>query len=190
MNAMTHTGSVHVFERAGLGKAPYSYLGIEKESTSCQFCGTGIIFKFWLRSADGKRFFVGSDCIFKSGDAGLARLIDADVKKHQKELRDDRNKALIETFEAFMAANPGYWSRDTRPHPFRWLAAQGKTMGDYQRFIYEHGGASKKASLARQLLIAANVALPTSKRSKSAAAAPTSAAPSAKKGTAGKPAVR
>lgn len=176
---MTPVKQIHVFEKAGLGAAPYQYLGIEKQSTSCQYCGTGILFKFWLRSADGKQFFVGSDCIFKSGDAGLARVISDDVRKHQKELRDDRSAALVATFESFLKANPDFFANDKRPHPYAYYAAQGKTQGDYNKFCYEHAGTSKKASLARQFLIAAGVQLPATKRGRSSSA-PSAASSSSK----------
>lgn len=173
----------HVFETAKLGQAPYHYLGCEKAiyvacpgapmqpGATCQYCGTGIMYKFWLQSADGKRFFVGSDCIIKSGDLGLKNVIDADVKRLQKEVRDSRNQSLVETFEAFLKVNPDFWTRDVRPHPVYFYAKQGKTMGDYRKFCYEHSGLSSKATIARQLLIAAGVELPASKRGKSKAAA-------------------
>src|SRR5690348_11414603 len=64
--------AIHIFEKAGLGNAPYKFTHVEKNKTSCQFCGTPIIYKFWLTSSDGKSFFVGSDCIYKASDAGLS----------------------------------------------------------------------------------------------------------------------
>jgi hypothetical protein len=170
--------SIHVFEKAGLGKAPYRYLGMEElrgplampgggfcgapgqPMGSCQYCSTGIAYLFWLESADGEKFYVGSDCIYKSGDAGLRRIIEPIVAQHQATLRADRNRLLIDLFEDYLKKNPTYWSDDKRPHPFSWAAAQGKTYGDYSRFVYEHSGSSNKAAKARQFLIAANVALP------------------------------
>jgi hypothetical protein len=183
------TTLIHVFEKAGLGKAPYRYLGCEKSiyqacvgapiqpASTCNYCGTAIMYKFWLESADGKKFWVGSDCIFKSGDAGLKHAIDADVRKYQKEVRDSRTAALVDTFEAFLKANPTFFADDKRPHPYAFYAAQGKTQGDYNRFCYEHAGPSKRATLARQFLVAAGVQLPAAKRGRS------SSAPSVASGT-------
>jgi hypothetical protein len=169
---------IHVFEKAGLGKSPYKYLGCEvargpiqmpgggtcgapgQPMGACQYCSTGIAYLFWLESADGKKFYVGSDCIFKSGDAGLQRIIAPLVAQHNKEIRDARSTVLINLFTDYLSKNPTYWQDDKRPHPFAWAAAQGKTHGDYNRFCNEHSGISSKARLARQFLIAANVPLP------------------------------
>ena len=58
---------VHKFELAGLGLAPYTFLGCERKvyqacqgapeqpGGSCDYCGTGIMYQFLLRSADGRR---------------------------------------------------------------------------------------------------------------------------------------
>ena len=173
--------SMHVFESAGLGKAPYKFLGVEElrgpiqlgngvscgspgqPMGSCQYCSTGIAYLFWLQPSDGgKPFYVGSDCIFKSGDAGLRRVIDPIVAKHNADVLESRSKALIATFEAFLVANPTFWADDRRPHPHSWRAQRGETMGMYNRYVYENrwNGLTKKARLARQFLIGANVPLP------------------------------
>ena len=79
-----HVG-MHVFERAGLGKAPFRFVGsFEKvfQATpdsprqpggTCDFCGTGIMICCAIRGADGREFKVGSDCLRKTGDAGLIK---------------------------------------------------------------------------------------------------------------------
>ncbi len=76
---------VHVFERAGLGKAPFRFVGVEvkvyqacpgapaQPGGSCDYCGQGIKSCYTLRSADGRQFHVGCDCIDKSGDKGLIK---------------------------------------------------------------------------------------------------------------------
>ena len=145
---------IHIFERAGLGKAPYRYLGCEKQHTGCQYCGTAIAFKFWLQAADGKRFFVGSDCILKSGDAGLRNVIEPELRKHRKEMADERNKATIAEFETELAKRPTFYATTygMQPHPSRYYASQGKTMADYVIFCYEHSGPSSKATWARRFL--------------------------------------
>ncbi len=85
----------HVFEH--LGKPPYKFAGygelafivpgtgINKAGGSCDHCGSAIRHAFYLESADGKRFKVGSLCVTKSGDKGLRKVIDAEVKKHKRE---------------------------------------------------------------------------------------------------------
>lgn len=143
----------HIFETAKLGKAPFLFLGVTVRSTSCQYCGTPIVYQFWLQGADGKRFFVGSDCIYKSGDAGLRSIVEPIVKKHEAELRDKRETDYIQKFEAYLAQHPGYWQTLTGPHPYPYYARQGRTLGDYQSYVYKHAGRAKKARIARGVLI-------------------------------------
>ena len=59
---------IHPFERAGLGKPPYRFTGTEEKvyqachdapqqpGGTCNYCGTGIRFCFWVESADKKKF--------------------------------------------------------------------------------------------------------------------------------------
>lgn len=95
--------TIHRFELAGLGKAPFRFEGVRKNvftisgpggyskpGGSCDFCGTGIMFEFWCRSADGKKFKVGCDCIAKVGDAGLKRLIEPELAKMRAEANNAR----------------------------------------------------------------------------------------------------
>ena len=76
---------LHVFERAGLGKAPFHCIGMEEKTFqacqgapiqpggSCKYCGQGIRYVYIVRGRDGRCFGVGSDCVAKTGDAGLIR---------------------------------------------------------------------------------------------------------------------
>lgn len=79
-----HSG-LHCFERAGLGLAPFRCVDmITKKYQACQgapvqpggccdYCGNGIMFCFVIKSRDGKTFEVGSDCVARTGDAGLIK---------------------------------------------------------------------------------------------------------------------
>jgi len=79
--------SVHPFERAGLGLAPFRVVGmIERRGPintvlggvlvsvgapgqpmgSCKFCGIGIAYCFVVRSSDKREFEVGSDCVART----------------------------------------------------------------------------------------------------------------------------
>lgn len=101
----------HVFERAGLGTAPFRWLrcehrvgpiligtegGVEhwagapgQPMGSCQFCGQGIAECHVIGSADGREFIVGCDCVRKTGDAGLRKSINKirTVARHEAESR-------------------------------------------------------------------------------------------------------
>ena len=87
------TNTIHKFELAGLGKAPFRFIG-DYESRgpitnadgsqsgapgqpmgTCDYCMQGIAICCRIESADGKRFIVGSDCVLKTGDAGLKRKV-------------------------------------------------------------------------------------------------------------------
>jgi hypothetical protein len=75
---------VHVFQRAGLGNAPFRCIGFDEcvithpdgttqAGGSCDYCGTGIRYTCVIRSHDGRTFKVGTDCVAKTYDAGLIR---------------------------------------------------------------------------------------------------------------------
>jgi hypothetical protein len=94
MNIMN--GVIHCFEQAGLGLAPFKYLyciDMGRCAASCQYCGTGIRYKFFLRSADNREFYVGCDCIYKSGDLGLIDIAKKERRRLAKEKRDALNAA-------------------------------------------------------------------------------------------------
>lgn len=160
----------HIFEAAGLGLAPYKLVRIEKRTyqayhgaaiqpgACCQFCATGIVYLFWLQSSDKKLFYVGSDCILKSGDAGLERVIAPFMAQHAKELRDEKDNYYITRFADYLKnENPTYFSAMTGAHPNFYHARLGKTMGDYQKWCYEHAGKTSRARMARKILVAMNV---------------------------------
>lgn len=70
----------HPFEKANLGKAPFSCTGVTenvfdngdgttKAGGCCDYCGTGIRWEFWIKGsiAGAKQFKVGCDCVAKTG---------------------------------------------------------------------------------------------------------------------------
>ncbi len=92
--------TVHRFEAAGLGKAPFELVGFTEEKFvaapgcpaqpggTCDFCGNAIMNVFYVRSADGRRFKVGCDCVLKVDDAGLKRQVN-NIKREAQGKRDD-----------------------------------------------------------------------------------------------------
>jgi hypothetical protein len=104
---------LHIFERAGLGKAPFRCVGFEQKhyepapgvrmvGGSCDYCGTGIVQMFYIQGADGRKFKVGCDCVEKTGDAGLIKAY-KNNPKYRKMLRDARqarDTAKIEKLQA------------------------------------------------------------------------------------------
>jgi len=100
---------IHPFEVAGLGIAPFDFLGVEEMAVrsgdgtnraagSCQYCSTGIRYAFWIKSSDGRQFYVGIDCLRKLGRSDN-RLLSAAEKaqaQHEQILRAARKQADLE----------------------------------------------------------------------------------------------
>lgn len=119
--------TIHIFERAGLGKAPFrcvgSYESIYKPhpdaparpGTSCDYCGTGIMSVFEIRGADGLTFKVGCECVRKTDDAGLRKVVDAIIKKARREHETARIATALEAFQqagdAFQNSYPCLWAK-------------------------------------------------------------------------------
>jgi hypothetical protein len=157
--------TVHKFELAGLGKGPFRFTGNVTEKTfcacpgapvqpgsSCDYCGTGIKFEFWVTSSDGKEFKVGCDCIHKSGDRGLIQQISSAERK----LRDAKNKAAkarkeVRKNERIAAAKAKLdfvrGSLASKPHPNQYYADQGNTLLDYVLWCLDNHSGEKAASI-------------------------------------------
>ena len=127
---MQPTVKQHAFEKAGLGLAPFRFVGMEvkvgpivtgmmsvgapgQPMGCCQYCSTGIKYCYWVKSADGKTFYVGSECIRKSGDSGLTALVskeEAKIRKTTNEARrvktQDKTEAAIRAAMALLDSNP------------------------------------------------------------------------------------
>lgn len=92
--------TIHKFELAGLGKAPYRFVGVTehkfqacqgepvKAGASCDFCGSAIMYAANVISADGRRFKVGCDCALSIGDKGLRTKVAAWQRAHDAEKRE------------------------------------------------------------------------------------------------------
>lgn len=68
---------MHPFQKSGLGEAPFKCIDVQenvfvmpdgstKAGGSCDYCGTGIRWEFFIASSDGKTFKVGCDCVEKT----------------------------------------------------------------------------------------------------------------------------
>lgn len=160
--------TIHAFEEAGLGKAPFRYIGIEHQDIShgervigssggiaittkpggtCDFCGAYIVNMFKVESADGNRFHVGCDCIRKVGDAGLKKAIDRDVNQ----MKRDRDLARIAEAKA---ALPKAYSLCGKPHPNEYRASLGETLMQYVGWLLDNGGMSGRLRAARMVELA------------------------------------
>jgi hypothetical protein len=108
-NATTSTESskVHPFERAGLGVAPFRFVGTYESKfqavpgdpscpvlpgSSCDYCGQGIMLVCTIEDANGKRFKVGCDCCRKTNDKRLVAAAERVLSDREKARRKERNE--------------------------------------------------------------------------------------------------
>lgn len=148
----TNPATIHIFEGAGLGAAPFRLTSVTHEGGHCQFCNTPIVYRFYLRGADGRTFFVGSDCVMKTGDAGLIRVVEHEVKKRMAELAKVRQQTRLTMLREHLAKPEVIEMLSSQAHPFMWLAKQGKTHKDYADWVMRWGGVTAKMKLASKLL--------------------------------------
>ena len=108
----------HPFEKAGLGKAPFSCThvaenifrlpdGTSKAGGCCDYCGTGIRWEFWIKGsvAGAKQFKVGCDCVAKTG-WGIDRFLEVraeHTKARRKEGAEKRAEKAREQRKAWIA---------------------------------------------------------------------------------------
>ena len=148
--------SIHKFEAAGLGKAPYRFVGmsqkifkapgITKPGGCCDYCSTAIANCFHLVSSDGKEFVVGSECIKKVGDAGLMQAVkQAESKK--RHARDAAKYVEIKAKLEIIVTN-NLNALANKPHP----SAQGLTLLDYAQFMLTNAGQAGTMKLYRMLI--------------------------------------
>lgn len=155
---------MHPFEESGFGRAPYRFDGVTrnwfsagpgdpgKPGGSCDYCGAGIAFEYWVKSADGRRFKVGCDCIAKLAKASnvafagdtLARDADIARRRLERERRAEqqhaKRMALRDAFAAWYTV-----ARQAQacalPHP----AIKGLTLAHYVKWMRDNGYALTSA---------------------------------------------
>lgn len=103
---------IHPFEAAGLGQAPFRYVGCFEDRGphrsevngvecwvgapgqpmgTCQYCGQGIAICCRIESADGKSFIVGSDCVLKTTKVSATTDVDRAHALLVKKVNADKN---------------------------------------------------------------------------------------------------
>lgn len=125
----TPATTVHKFELAGLGRAPFRFVRVERRvyqacpdapiqpGGSCAFCGEGLIECYVIRSSDAREFIVGCVCVYKTDDRGLIDLVKRAANKAKCEAKHARDAARIEACRR-MLDNDAVWSAlEALPHP-------------------------------------------------------------------------
>lgn len=149
---LTVGSTVHAFEVSGLGKAPFKFVRMTEKvyqachgapvqpGSSCDFCGTAIRYEFWIKSSDQKEFKVGCDCVEKTNDLGLRRVVDgvmADFKRTQLRIKND---AKVEEIKSLLAKVDVQARLKSLPHPHAGMASEGKTLLDYASWMMRNAG--------------------------------------------------
>ena len=119
----------HAFEVAGLGLAPFRFIGAsenvitfpdgtQKAGGSCDYCGTGIRTECVIMSADGKQSKVGCNCIEKVGDTGIMKAYKSsrEYRDKQRQIRNKKAAAIFQELTALIQANSDLFS--SQPHPY------------------------------------------------------------------------
>jgi hypothetical protein len=170
------TTQVHKFERAGLGKAPFRFVGMieqdlcygqailnraEYEKTgimvttapggSCDYCGQYIVHMFQIKSADGKTFKVGSDCVAKTGDVGLVRRVKKIVSERTAAARKARDAQKITDGIAMLARPEVQALLASRPSPNTYRAEKGETLADHVAWFMKNAGTSGRLHTIKQV---------------------------------------
>lgn len=154
----TTTTAIHAFEKAGLGKAPFRYVGSYEDRGphhaivngvevqvgapgqpmgTCKFCFTGIALCCVIRSADGKEFVVGSECVRKTDDKDLRCEVDRERRKIQvarEEVRIDAMRERIDSEAGLRELLAG------KPHPKAWKREQGESLLDSVEWMMKNAG--------------------------------------------------
>jgi hypothetical protein len=164
---------IHPFEKAHLGSAPFRFIGtsekvycacpgaLEQPAGTCDYCGNGIRYVYHVRSADGREFGVGCDCIRKVDRASLVNVTEFEraVAAQERKLRQARTaarnaktQARIDAAMARYDASPEIQAAfAARPHPFTAMAAEGRTMADYVEWMRRMAGLSGMTRIAKMI---------------------------------------
>ncbi len=162
--------AMHPFERSGLGKAPFRFVGavqqdirygeacvgvvngveiMTKKGGTCAHCGTYIVNMFDVMSSDGKRFHVGSDCVLKTGDAKLVAAVKKAVSKAAKVKREAKADAVKAELAALLADEATRAKLAALKH----VSPYGRetTLLDHADFVAPRCGAAGRARLLKFL---------------------------------------
>lgn len=166
---------MHPFEKAGLGIAPFAYVGSDyrvgpmpvlnaaghptgmtvgapgQPCGSCDYCGTGIAECCIIRDADGKRFIVGNVCVQKT--LGSTDTISKRAKRDNDRARRVRTKAgeaarIVALDEALATDADLRALISAQPHP---RGFDGMTMLDWARWMWANSSHTGKLKVVRKI---------------------------------------
>lgn len=157
----------HKFEVAGLGRAPFRFVGMSvnmitypdggsKPGGTCDYCGTGIMNEFAILSACGKRSVVGCDCIAKVGDHGILKAYRSTPAYRAAQRAKAQAKATADyaKLEALLTAPENVAKLSAMPHSYGFIdRTTGKplTYLDQVKWAVGHCGAAGRKNWLKTL---------------------------------------
>lgn len=160
---------IHAFEKSGLGKAPFRFIGCEERRGpillnseggvetwagspgqpmgTCAHCGTGIAVCCTIQSADGKQFVVGNVCVAKTGDKGLINVTRKAINARLADARRAKAQArFVWIKENLERARPAL---EKLPHPGGF---SGKTAYDWAVWMAKNAGDAGRKDVEKKML--------------------------------------
>lgn len=149
----------HAFEIAGLGLAPFKFVGASenfitypdgttKAAGTCDYCGTGIRLECRIVSSDRKESVVGCNCVEKVGDTGILKAYKSspEFRAHKRKLAQLKDAIVQKEIDALMVELSQYFA--VLPHPYGYVDRATKvplTYLDYVKYgIHQCGAAGRK----------------------------------------------
>lgn len=151
---------VHCFQAAGLGQAPFSWVGytdyglgasFDSNCHCCDYCSKPLRHVCEIMSADGDRFFVGTDCLKKTGDRGLLK-----AYKYSPQVRAQKRAAIAtkdaktkEEWQVIMT-DPAKVAALSVPQVWKYNGDGQEPWIDFARRAWGYCGVSGRARYLRQ----------------------------------------
>ena len=160
------TETLHPFERAGLGLAPFRVVGFSVEKYqacqgapiqcggSCDYCAQPIMNTYWILSADGRRFKVGCDCVRKTKDARLIAAVRKAENKRRNALKHAKDAGIVAAGQWLLAKPETRAKLAAIPHPRNLTdRATGEPVSwlSYAEWMFDHAGTAGKVKIAKKL---------------------------------------
>lgn len=160
----TTTGAdikIHKFQLAGLGRAPFTFINIiertycpcpgvaSQPSGTCAYCGNGIKYCCVIQDADGKTFEVGNECVKKTDDAGMIKIITNKLKiamaqkrreaaEIKRRAKFEADRARVEAARVILQDSAVVASLSAQIHPVESRAKLGDTLLNYVNWLLEN----------------------------------------------------
>lgn len=160
--------TIHIFERANLGKAPFMFIGISVKTYQscpeapvqpagmCDYCGASIMECCFIRDANGKTFIVGNTCVNKTGDEGLVKATKIAVNTARRVLKEKKDLEKIQMIKEFFSQEDVQAKLKAIPHPnwpnrnmlqqVTWLMANSGRAGKIRTYKMAKGLIERKVA--------------------------------------------